>query len=737
MSGKKRDKDNLTNHAGLALVEAFPTPIDEDDPLRWWTLHATDAIKVDLHEFAKGQQEDPHADKLFAPKWRGPFTGRPDLIAELAPHLRDRVNFLTADSVVSLLGGLRTWWRLFDAIEATPLPGEKHLKRVESVADLTSFHEAAAHQNGMNANNFAALRELANSALHALGLPQLHWLTPDTPEPDRQLISDDMARVLRFALKANWRAVQRDWRLRDQIRREVERQENAVQLIESAQSLHIDRGAWACIPYKDDTVFHLGPSGERLMRNWREFLRISKATGKIVPSGKDLGDGRDTSTFSRLGLTRTEMLAVQFPTLWEVEAAFHMALLDSGWNPSTMLNLDANDPNCVAASLKDPESHLLLRTTETGDDEQEDAENELSMSAPKPRARGKLQFCYGLRKNSCCAPIVVQALIQRNEPLREVLREQLGHAIAEHARLTTTAAVDREKLGRAFKRVQKLRRGVRSAWVYVNRTGKVSWLDKENDGKRFLRPADGKIVTYLAMVVDQLAATGKTIGRVTPSDFRDLFARKFLRDNNGSIIALMLALGHSGLKSTAKYVENNLNRAEHDQVAREFLNHVFDQISASRVDLTILAQLSRHGPLTPEMEGRLLEYRALMRSRLGVGCNDPRNPPASLEPDHAKGHFCGGQRCSLCPNARFLPESLDGFAMRAEELMVISDLIPREAWLRMRFGEELDGIEALLETVFPITEVAAARANWRTRIETGSHRIPGRPLALDQIEESA
>jgi len=68
---------------------------------------------------------------------------------------------------------------------------------------------------------------------------------------------------------------------------------------------------------------------------------------------------------------------------------------------------------------------------------------------------------------------------------------------------------------------------------------------------------------------------------------------------------------------------------------------------------------------------------------------------------------------------------MHGFAMRVEELMVIADLIPREAWLRLRFEDELQRIEAVLENMYPSADVSTAREQWRARIKGGRHRIPG------------
>lgn len=696
MAGKRRNKDHLKEHAGVELVEVVSPPRDSGDPLSWWTQHSTDACEVNLHEFAEGQTRSPWSNQGLTNLWAGPFTGRPGLIRELAPHLKAKTVLLAKASVGKYLTALHYWWRLFDALEATPLPGGNRLARVDSVADLNEFHEAGYHQSGGNAKSFEKFRSLSNAARATLGLRELLWVGPDRPEPNRQLISDDMAKLLRIALKRNWKAVRKDWALRDRVRAEADRR---------------DRG---------DPAEDLGPEGERLLGNWREFQRIAQATGKVLPSSHELRDARNRYQFnvaSRLSVV--DMRTLLFPTVGEIEAAMHVALLDSGWNPSTLINVDANDPNCVAPSLKDP-AYVTLRSEE---DSVEDGTQILSMSAPKPRARGKLQTCHGLAKNTCSAPAIVREMIQRTEPLRGLLREQLRDAIAEYSRLQQAGA-DRKVLGKAFRRVGALKRGVRSVWVYVDPKGEVMWVEQVGLVRFSSGGRKGKDLTYLAKVVAQLAETGQIIGKVTASDLRDLYARRLLR-SSGSVIALMLALGHGRLATTAKYLENNVFRAENDEVARRFLDNLIGQLEDGRVDLTILAQLSRHGSLTDEMAARLLEYRSLMKSRLGVGCTDPRNPPPSVQPNHEPGHFCTGQRCTLCPRARYLPESLDGFAMRAEELMVIADLIPREAWLRHGFDDEQRNVEGLLENLYPSAEVAIAREHWRTKIRNDHHGIPG------------
>ncbi len=126
------------------------------------------------------------------------------------------------------------------------------------------------------------------------------------------------------------------------------------------------------------------------------------------------------------------------------------------------------------------------------------------------------------------------------------------------------------------------------------------------------------------------------------------------------------------------------------------------------------------------MQTRLQEYRRLMRSRVKVGCADAKHPPAQIEPDHEEGTWCGTHRCLReCPNARFLPESIAGIAMRVEELLVISDYLPLDKWVKEKFEQELDAGEIVLAELYPAEEVAEARAHWREKILAGKHAVPG------------
>ena len=82
MSIRTKNKDHLKEHGGVELVQALLVPTN-DGPLRFWTNHPSENSLVDLHIFAVGESDHPHPNG--AGKWSGTFSGRKELISELAP----------------------------------------------------------------------------------------------------------------------------------------------------------------------------------------------------------------------------------------------------------------------------------------------------------------------------------------------------------------------------------------------------------------------------------------------------------------------------------------------------------------------------------------------------------------------------------------------------------------------------------------------------------------------------
>lgn len=80
-----------------------------------------------------------------------------------------------------------------------------------------------------------------------------------------------------------------------------------------------------------------------------------------------------------------------------------------------------------------------------------------------------------------------------------------------------------------------------------------------------------------------------------------------------------------------------------------------------------------------------------------------------------------------------LPESVDGVAMRVEELKAIQKAISVEAWLTSDFPQELtNGLNAL--KIFPVNNVRVAIEKWAQAISSGTHRAPGMGSFIKLVE---
>lgn len=136
------------------------------------------------------------------------------------------------------------------------------------------------------------------------------------------------------------------------------------------------------------------------------------------------------------------MRSILFPTAEEADIAFHLALMNSGWNPTTLVNVDANFPFLVTTHPKN--SKQLVLSVETKDEE-------LTLQGTKPRAKGKLQFCMGLAKNLSSPPVIVGNYLKRVEPLREILMRNYEAAKEELATMQS-ANIDQKVLEKLYKK---------------------------------------------------------------------------------------------------------------------------------------------------------------------------------------------------------------------------------------------------------------------------------------------
>ena len=684
MSIRYYEKDHLKEHAGVELATLEPPALPNHlDQLKFWTEHPTENILIDLTLFAEGEYERPRGATVK--QWRGPFTGRPQLIRQMAPTIKEICFGYSDESVRSLYAAFRAWWRLLDAVENEAAEQGQPMTRVEDVGLLQPMHAEFAHRSRMRQPKFNLFLTCANSILRNLGSPMLYWNARRDATPKRDLPPDDQAHALRVALKQAWEAARREWARMDRMRAE------------------------GFVPQTEEDA--------ELLRHWQYFSKQQHAYSKALPTTTELYNGTSQSLFRyKTGMSISTMRTIAFPKRWDVDAAFHLCLANTGWNPAVLYSLDAeNKDQFLRPHHKDEQRYLLVGS--------------------KAKAGGKEQPVSGLWKTSWGPGRIIRDWMTRVEPLREQLRAEVMNARKLYAQMEQDGTSPNE-LSLQIREIQNLEAGCRSVWLYVSAGGEILWLAQRDSGGHRL---DGKQASYLSVLIDQInrerAARGDMpIPLVVQSDFRDIFATFLWRQSGGNLFVVMRLLNHAHLATTERYVDNTILNAERDQQARTFLDHLFVELGKGRVDIAILTHLQRHGAVTPEMEARLHEFRALQRSRIGVACKDPTHPPPEIQPKNEGRRLCAPQRCLLCkPHAVILPESLAGVAMRVEELEAIQRAVSVETWLASDYQQELsNGFDVL--RLFPADDVRKARALWVQAIGTGVHRIPGLHHMPDQKE---
>lgn len=401
------------------------------------------------------------------------------------------------------------------------------------------------------------------------------------------------------------------------------------------------------------------------------------------------------------------MLCGSYPDGNDIRTAFHLCLATTGWNPAVLLSLDATQ-TFIEQHPKDPGRYILR--------------------GKKARAKGTEQLNEGLFKSQGSAGVVLQTLMARTTLLRESLNTDLHLCRTQLAQMTSaTHTVADMKAMRT--RITALEQGVRSPWLFFsNNHTEIQWLTDDNFAKGSRRKSQ-KNTTFLDELITAInlkQPKDKQLSRLMPSDLRDAYAAYHYHASGGSILYVMKVLGQRSVRSTQGYLHNTLLKEEHRKLFGTFSDALWSEMEAhGRVDPTILAQRSRYGGISSEQRKRLHDYRTMMRSRLGIACADPMNPPQHIDP-----HFkpdgkakCHVQRCTLClENAVLLPESLPGLCMRLAELRYHRSRMSVIAFQNSSFLEEMDNTELALRA-FDTEESERLLEEWEGRIASGAHRV--------------
>lgn len=673
MGIRQYKKDHLKEAAPpLAVV---PAPVSSgattsNEPLRFWTRH-TNPVLVDLEPFALGQQE------ALSGNWLGSFTGRPQLVKELAPAVRAALDYSSYSTVSQLLHSLRTWWRLLDALE-----GVATALRIQTVVELGDIHRQRAIDDGMDRYTFTPFVRMVNLVRKVQGLRQLYWQPPEQKKPRRHLPPAQQINQVRFALKRGWFAALDRWELTD-----------------------------ALLAGREPAT----AEEERLLKNYLRFQAVVQREKHPRPGSGPLWDELSPTTFNRQGFNVPEMLRGFYPDATDIRMAFCLCLASTGFNPAVMLSLDISKP-FIEPHPKDPSRYLLWAYKARGNSD---------------------QTTEGLYKSQGSVGVIIQTLLRKTQPLRDQLVKDLTSLRASDGSLRRQGATATE-LDRSKKAIVRLEQGIRSPWLYVVAgTEVITWLSRESYTST---SSDVGGNTFLGDVIESINRREANPSRhikasLKPSDFRDAFAAYAYQMSGGAVLYVMKVLGHKQPTTTQAYLENTLLNEESNRLYRTFSNALWHEIKVhGRADPSLVAKWSRDGTVTEDERQRLAKYRALKRSRIGVGCKDPTSPPRHIAPNFKPDGVaeCPVQRCTLClENAVIFPDSVEGLCKRLAELRAIQSQMSSLSFIETSFGEEARNTERALEHFNP-TDVAVRLQKWQARIDSGEHRA----LYFDGAEEA-
>jgi hypothetical protein len=640
-------------------VPYLSTASEFDDPLRFWTLHQTEAVLVDLNVFKDG---------YLIPKQRtaAPFSGRPGLIAQIAPVIREILEHKSSATVCGYISSLRYWWQLFDAVETAATKAGALTLRLDTVSGITELHRQHAFDNGMERVIFGNFLRILNLARTVHKLPQLYWSEPEKRGCRQHLPPQWQIDKIRFALKRGWFDAHARWERAEQLLKESDPQTEEEEL---------------------------------LFKNYKLFQSTASDIGNLVPTLDELLKGRSYHSFNRDGYSITDMMRGFYPDATDIRMAFHLCLASTGWNPSVLLSLDVTK-NFIEAHPKDPTRYLMRGYKARGDTE---------------------QITEGLFKSQGSAGVIVKNLIERTAPLRAQLNKELASLKEEYKTLQVQGAI-RSELDHKRKEIINFEQGVRSPWLYLAK--KVLWLDSRSFSKK-----SGSSTPFLSQLTEEInkkQLPNKQILLLKAGDFRDAFAGYAYRVSGGMVLYVMKMLGHKSPRTTQIYLNNTLLNHESGRLYMAFSDALWSEIKVyGRVDPTIIAKWARDGSVSDGERGRLDDYRSLRRSRIGVGCKDPANPPKRIAPNfEADGKkMCPVQRCTLCiEHAVIFPDSLSGLCKRLAELRFIQSGMSIVAFLESSFGEEITNTELALGG-FDVQSTQDLLANWEQRIAMGEHRV--------------
>lgn len=474
-------------------------------------------------------------------------------------------------------------------------------------------------------------------------------------------------------------------------------------------------GPYGRSPSAEREAFSVSANVAWLAKAWLNWsLNHPKTTmrafgGELFCKDRD-GGSREIAARPFSGASAFDVVRWFVPTVEDCAVAFFLVLLHTGWNPETVEHIDV--------SSLERWCDFRLGTEE----EQPEGSKAVAIFGYKDRP-GKEQIAFSLVRPTFHPYQVIASMIRWTEPLRAALRVKLAHLLLKK-RLDRREQDD----------IQVLREYIASPWLYYSikpglacglRIATFKFAATRTDHlRRIGQAAYQNAVPRAQSAEHRTALVGLTT--LLPSDFRDGFSA-FQYDNSlCNILLVKRALAHGSLRTTRHYLRQRRHIAQRFREFRSFQTAFFDEVRQfRRIDPTILFLRVRFGALTREQRARLADHRS--RTRMGMGCVDPGNPPREIS--GRQSGPCRVHRCTICRHGVVFDDSLSGVARRAAELRVIRGRTAAKRFQESSFQDEWAAIEFILNICFE----ERAPEFWEAADRHYDDLVAGRAYLFDQV----
>lgn len=633
------------------------------------TIQAQSGIlhDVDLTEFAVGGTAEQLPSKVKH-AWAGDFSGRPLFAMEIVELFR--IERFEPEESQRMRHAFRTVFRFFDAVEA------KHGSQLACIADVTDAHGPMLMEwlAGKSSGRYQRAKGAVDALRRHRGLPSLFWPARrldnvSTSEP----VDSEAARHLFNALKHEARCIKRMF---------AEGKRLAATGRDPRTDMSVSREGTA----PENRAWMIRELTKQRLLDKQELKNVG-AYWRLI-QGAPLGPSYAPPAMGERGREGiVGALRWFYPSYQDTAIFLWLFLLGTGWNLSTALGLDVSKEDAWCQ----PHPHSAQFAV---------------IHAFKARA-DRHQFTLSMTKPTWHPYQIVRYMIKCTKILRATAHHRLALARKDYE-LAPSAAKSRK--------IAELEASVRSPWLYhtLRKTGEVSSFNYADSSH--LGPIARAVVNAHGLI-----ERFPSLKKIATSDARDAWIGFAYVQSGYHVLLTQLASQHSEIRTLRHYLRSKRYREFSEKQVRKVQNAVFAEISTGGVvDPTRLRLLVANGSITSEQEGRLQNLR--LRTRLGVGCLNPTNPPREVAPDHKAGALCRVQRCTGCEHGVVFKESLRPLARACAELIQIKRSTPYAAWCGSSLEDELVSIEKTLES-FDQAEVASVIQEWSQKLQSGEIKV--------------